>query len=246
MDFGKVLIRCSSLGCLFTEPKSKADKDAGNLSQTAKTHLIEVYAREIWGVEKDLLTKQMKKGVDAEAAAISLLSVVDGCIYEKNHTRGQNEWISGHADIVLEDEIIDTKVSWDAFSFLPKLAEEIDKTYYYQLQGYLWLWNKKVGRIAYCLVDTPDNIIQGELYRLLRSMDVVSEDSPEYKKAADKLISNMKFSHIDPQERVIEHYTVRSDEVIEQIPAKVAKAREFLKEFHTKHMNLSKKDTILV
>ena len=58
----KSLIRSSSLACLFTDPVSKADKEAGILSKTAKSHLIEVYAREIWGVEKDIVTKQMKTG----------------------------------------------------------------------------------------------------------------------------------------------------------------------------------------
>ncbi len=37
-DWNKTKIRCSSLGVLFTEPQSKADKDAGLLSKTAQTH----------------------------------------------------------------------------------------------------------------------------------------------------------------------------------------------------------------
>lgn len=61
MDWTKVLIRCSSLGCLFTEPQAKADKDAGNLSKTAKTHLKSVYIREKYGREKDIVTKTDEK-----------------------------------------------------------------------------------------------------------------------------------------------------------------------------------------
>jgi hypothetical protein len=40
MDFSQVKIHCSSLGCLFTEPQSKADKEAGKLSKTAQAHLV--------------------------------------------------------------------------------------------------------------------------------------------------------------------------------------------------------------
>ena len=44
MEFFNTLIHCSSIGKLLTEPISKADKESGELSKTAKTHLIEVYA----------------------------------------------------------------------------------------------------------------------------------------------------------------------------------------------------------
>lgn len=235
IDWNKVKIRASSLACLFTEPQAKADKDAGNLSKTAKTHLVEVYARELWGVEKDIITKQMRKGKDAEEASITLISRLDKALYVKHDDGVENDWISGHPDILTDDTVIDIKTSWDAFSFLPKIMEEMDKQYYYQLQAYCWLTGKTKGRIAYCLVDTPDNIIQGEKYRLLRLMDVVSEESPEYLKAAAVLESNMKFAHIEPRLRVINHYCNMEPEVIEKIPAKVTKAREFLEELYQKH-----------
>lgn len=236
-DLSKALIRCSSLSCLFTEPQSKADKEAGKLSATAKKHLIEVYAREIWGVEKDLITKQMKKGIEVEEEAITLLSRVDKRLHFKNGTRKSNEWITGHADIVEETLITDTKSSWDALTFLLKLMESIDKTYEYQLQGYLWLYNKSKGRVSYCLCDTPDNIIQGEKYKLLRSMNVATDEDPTFIEAARKLESNMKFSHIPPELRVINHYVDRDEEIIAQIPAKVERAREFLIELAEKHIS---------
>lgn len=239
-NWNNIKIRCSSLSCLFTEPQSKAAKEAGELSQTAKTHLIQIYARELWGVEKDLLTKQMQKGREAEQEAITMLSLLDGTLHLKNEEEAVNEFIRGHADIVEPSRITDTKCSWDAFTFLPKLTEEIDKTYFYQLQGYMWLWDKPSGRVSYLLVDTPENIIQGEKYRLLRSMDVVSEESPEYLREAARLESNMKFSHIPMELRAIHHYVERDEDIIAKIPQKVQKAREFLKELHEKHLSLYK------
>lgn len=241
INWSSVKIRCSSLACLFTEPKLVADKNAGNLSQTAKTHLIEVYARELWGVEKDIVTKQMKKGKEAEEDGLTLLSRLEKKLYIKNDERKENDWISGHADVVEPELIIDLKLSWDAFTFLPKIIEEVDKQYYFQLQGYMWLWNRNKARISYCLVDTPDNIIQGEKYRLLRSMNVVSEESPEYVAAAKILESNMKFSHIPMELRVVNQFVDREEAIVEKIPAKVEKAREFLTELHEKHLSLHPK-----
>lgn len=234
-DWDKTLIRCSSLGDLFTEPVSKADKDAGALSKTAKSHLIEVYAREIWGVEKDIVTKAIRKGRAAEESGITLLSLIDKRLYIKNDERKENQWLSGHADIIDDELVIDVKLSWDAFTFLPKLIEPLDKGYMYQLQGYMWLWGKQKARISYCLVNTPDNIIEGEKYRLLRGMDVVSEESPEFIAAAARLESNMKFDQIPRELRVINKFIDRDEEIIEKIPAKVKRAREFLAELQKLH-----------
>ena len=244
MTFENTLIRCSSLGCLFTEPRDKKAKEAGELSQTAKTHLVEVYARELWGVEKQVQTKQMQKGTEAEDDAILLKSRLDGVLYEKNQIRESNEWITGHADIVEPDFICDTKCSWDAFSFLPKLIENVDKDYELQLQGYMWLYNRPKAVVSYCLVSTPQNIVEGEKYRLLRSMDVVSEESPEFLRAWEKQKSAYYFDHIPIHLRIINHFVERNQEIIDQIPAKVAKAREFLAQLHERHINHNKLELV--
>jgi hypothetical protein len=238
MNFNQTKIRCSSLSCLFTEPQSKEDKLAGRLSKTAKTHLYKVYAKELWGVEKDILTKPMQKGVEAEDDAILLLSKVDGWLYEKNGDRHENDYISGHPDIIFDDTVIDIKCSWDALTFLPNITEEVSKEYYYQVQGYMWLMNKQKARIVYCLVDTPQGIINGEAYNLFRRMDCVTELDPKYVEALKKLTSNMVFSHIPEKHRVISQFVDRDEEIIEKIPSKVEKAREFLQEVYEKHMNL--------
>jgi len=52
MDFSEVKIHCSSLGHLFVEPKTKAAKDAGELSETAKSHLLKVYGKLYWRRER--------------------------------------------------------------------------------------------------------------------------------------------------------------------------------------------------
>jgi hypothetical protein len=239
-DFSKTLIRCSSLSCLFTEPQKKEDKLAGKLSKTAKSHLIQVYAREVWGVEKDILTKQMSKGIIGEEEGITLLSRVDRKLYVKNDERKENEWISGHADILDDEEVVDIKLSWDAFTFLANLDDNVNDVYFYQLQGYMALWGLKRARIAYCLVDTPESIRNDEKYRLLRKMDVATEENPDFLRAWEKVEMGMIFNHIPPEHRVICQTVLRDDEIIEKIPAKVERAREFLQELHEKHLQTNK------
>ena len=241
IDFQNTLIRCSSLGAIMTEPQAKAAKDAGELSKTAKTALIGTYIREVYGREKDITTKQMSKGIIGEDNGIELLSRHQGEIYSKSETRYNNEYLTGHPDIITQDNrIIDTKLSWDLWSYLPNITESLDKAYYYQLQGYMALTGAQSGSIAYVLVDTPQEIIEQEKYYLLKRMNCISEESPEYIEAAAGLEINMIYPDIPLEQRVLIFKVDRDDEVIDKIYEKIRKCRVFLQEFSQMHDNFNK------
>ena len=99
MNWNEILIRCSSIGNIMTEPKEKAAKDAGELSKTAKTHLKNVYIQEKYGREKDIVTKQMQKGIEVEEESITLLSRFQKKMLVKNEERLNNDYITGLPDI---------------------------------------------------------------------------------------------------------------------------------------------------
>ena len=240
MNFSETLIRSSSVGYLMTEPQLKADKEAGLLSKTAQRHLLDIYIAEKYGRKKDIQTKQMKKGVAVEQDSINLLSKYMETPFEKNEERLSNAYITGLPDIINENMVIDIKSSYDLWTFLGNLPDKLDSLYYWQLMSYMWLTNAEVGYIAYCLSNTPDNIIEQEKYYLLKNMDVVSEESPEYVKEAMKIEFNMKFDDIDVSERVLLFKVDRNDEDISKIERKVLKAREYLHEIEFTHLNFNK------
>jgi len=247
MNWNEVLIRCSSLGNLMTEPKEKAAKDAGELSKTAKSHLKKVYAKEKYGREQDIITKQMQKGTEVEEESITLLSRVLKKMLYKNDQRLSNNFITGLPDIydgksIYEsEEITDIKSSYDLFTFLPNIGEPLDRDYYYQLQGYMALSGAKRACIAYCLVDTPEHIIDSEKWKLFKAMDVISEESPEFIKEASKIEKNMRFGDIPKEERILLFPVERDEEAIAKIYEKVVKARIFLAEFEQAHLNFNNK-----
>jgi hypothetical protein len=224
----------------MTEPQLKADKEAGLLSKTAQRHLLDIYIAEKYGRKKDIQTKQMKKGVAVEQDSINLLSKYMETPFEKNEERLSNAYITGLPDIINENMVIDIKSSYDLWTFLGNLPDKLDSLYYWQLMSYMWLTNAEVGYIAYCLSNTPDNIIEQEKYYLLKNMDVVSEESPEYVKEAMKIEFNMKFDDIDVSERVLLFKVDRNDEDIAKIERKVLKAREYLHEIEFTHLNFNK------
>jgi hypothetical protein len=246
MNWNEILIRCSSLGALMTEPKDKASKEMGELSKTAKTHLKSIYIREKYGRQKDVVTKQMQKGLDVEEESITLLSRVQKKMLYKNEERLNNGYITGLPDIFEGENIrnaksiTDIKSSYDLFSFLGNIGESLDRDYYYQLQGYMALSGAPVAYIAYCLVNTPQNIIDGEKYRLLKSMNVISEESPEFVKEAMKIEKNLTFDDIPKEERVLIFKVEKDDDIIEKVNQTVIKARAYLAEFEQTHLNFNK------
>lgn len=240
MRWNETHIRASSVGYLMTEPQSKADKEAGLLSKTAQKHLLDVYIAEKYGRRKDIQTKQMKKGIEVEQDSIDLLSMYLKMPFSKNDQRFTNDFITGFPDIIDNDRIIDIKSSYDLWTFIGNIPDKLDSLYYWQMQSYMWLTSTKSAIIAYCLVNTPESIIEQEKYYMLKKMDVATEENPEYVKEAMKIEFNMSFDDISIEERVLMFKVGRNEDDILRIQQKVERAREFLRELEETHLNFNK------
>jgi hypothetical protein len=187
----------------------------------------------------------MKKGKEAEEDSITMLSKYLKKFLRKNKERIDNEYITGLPDTYEGEQIMgceiiyDIKTSWDIWTFLPNIGSKLNSDYYYQLQGYMWLTGCQKSAIVYCLADTPQNIIDAEKLKLLRSMNVISEESPEYIEAAAGLEINMIYPDMPLNEKILLFPVIRDESVIERISQKVIKAREFLYEFEKSHINFN-------
>jgi hypothetical protein len=240
MDFSTIRFRASSWGNLLTEPRTKGE---GALSITCQKELLKIYSQEVYGRKKDITTKQMDKGVQVEDSSIILFSKVTGEFYFKNDERLQNEWFTGHPDIfkgdnILNcDELYDIKSSWELDSFLPKLLEAPDKGYVAQLNAYYSLTGANSGGIVYCLVSAPLNILESEKKSLLWKMNVATEYAPEYLQAVGELEKLMMFEDIPEKERCIVIPVERDEELIQKMKDKVPVMRQWLQDFHTKHIS---------
>ena len=79
--------------------------------------------------------------------------------HKKNIERKTNEWLTGEADIVTPTKIIDIKSPWSLSTFPATSDSGRDKTYEWQGRAYMWLWDVPDFEIAYCLVNTPIELI---------------------------------------------------------------------------------------
>ena len=150
--------RCSSLGKLMTEPRSKSE---GVLSVGAKTYIRELAAQEIFGVEFEISSKAIEKGIEVEGDSIDLLNSVRGLSLFKNTERKSNEFITGECDLFDAEAKRghDIKSSWSIATFPITVADCEDRLYEWQMRGYMALWDADEWEVNYCLVDTPDRLI---------------------------------------------------------------------------------------
>jgi len=191
-----ILFRCSSLGKIMTEPKTKAE---GILSVGAKTYIRELAQQEILGVEFEFSSKETQKGIEVEDQSIALLNRVRGLSMTKNTERKTNGLITGECDLydAIRKRGHDLKSSWSAKTFPGWTKDCEDKLYEWQMRGYMQLWDADEWEVNYALVDTPENLIGYEPLQ----MHIVSH-IPEHMRLTSWVIKRDKEKEALIDERV--------------------------------------------
>jgi hypothetical protein len=213
-------VRCSAIGKIMTSPRSKSEL----LSQTAKTYVEEQVLLVKYGIRKTFSSRYTDKGnlVEDESIRIASEALELGFLI-KNDEHFSNDWLTGTPDVNTDTILLDVKSSWDATTF-PFFATEIpNKDYWFQLQGYMELVGKTDALLVYCLVNTPDDMVQDEIRRAHWNAKLLEED-PEL---IEQVTKRHNFDHI-PDNRRVKFFEVQKDEqVIEQIKERVELCREY-------------------
>lgn len=145
----------SSIGSLMTSPKSKAER----LSQGAKTYIKGKAKEDFYGYRSEINSKYIQKGLMQEQDSIDLLNTVRFEAYIKNSVRMIDKHMTGEADIVTDNLIIDVKTSWSLDTF-PALPEEgYESKYEWQLRGYMMLYDLPRAELIYCMVTTSNELL---------------------------------------------------------------------------------------
>lgn len=226
-------IRCSSIGFIMTDPKTKVERESGLLSDTAKTHLIDLYVSNEYNRHTDTFNKYCLKGNAVEEDSITLYSSIKRKVFFKNDTTLENDYLTGTPDlyegetIYKAEKIIDIKSSFDLYTFMrAKYAKELNKNYFYQLQGYMALTGAHEADLVYCLVNTPQIMIQDEQRRLQWKMNVLDNNSL-LEAGFEEIERNMTYNDIPAHERIFRINVKRDNMVIENIYSRVRKCRQY-------------------
>ena len=213
-------IRCSAIGKIMTNSRSKSEV----LSKTCKSYLQELAIEEMYGIKKEFSSRYTDKGIAVERNSIDLIQLVSdfGFMY-KNEEHFENDFLTGTPDVNTDNILLDVKSSYDATTF-PWFEEEIpNKDYYYQLQGYMALCNKRKSVLAYCLVNTPYQIVEDEVRRAHWKEHLIDE-SEELRADVE---ARHNFDHIPPEKR-IKTFEVRYDkDVVKAIYERIKECRKY-------------------
>lgn len=200
--------RCSMLYRLLPEPKAKSE----TISATAKSAVREIVKFDLFGYQSFDGNKYTEKGNELEDQAIRLSGLKRGLALKKNTERRENDWITGECDIYVPSRklIIDTKCSWDIGThpfFTDEAAEKAKKAGYdIQMQGYMWLWDCEEAQIDFCLLPTPEALIN------------TWQDPTKFIDLVEQI----------PQHKRITTVTIKRDEkLIEKIKQRVEIAQEY-------------------
>ncbi len=213
------------------------EKGNPHLSETTITHLIDKYISVKYGRRNDIQSRYTIKGLQVEEHSLTLYARYKKAFdypIRKNEETLSNKFISGTPDhfrgkIITEaTHITDIKSSWDIYTYYRTRFKKLNPMYYWQLQGYMALTGAKTSTLAYCLVDTPDQLINDEKRKLLWKMGVLTDQDPDYLEACIEIEKAMLFSDIPINERVYEIDIARNDEDIERLYNRIKQCREYM------------------
>lgn len=155
------MIRCSSIGKIMTKPRTKG----AEFSATAEAAMLEAAREKLFNVRRSLDDmKYIQKGVMCEDDGIRLYN--DVFLYDlkkvESTERRSNGVITGEPDLIAlgSQKGVDIKVAWSLLTFPLTEDQAGKKDYEWQARGYMCLFDLPEWEIAYCAIDTPDELLK--------------------------------------------------------------------------------------
>ena len=217
-------IRCSSIGKIMTDPRSKSEA----LSETTKTYCRQWLTEKVYGRRIDVTSKQMDKGTTMEGVAIDFAAniVEPSALWFKNEERFSDQCMAGTPDVLTDTHVFDIKCPW-SFSTFPLFETELpNKDYFWQLQGYMALTGRQSAAILYVLTDAPEHILNDEARKLSYQRGLGGDTTETIEEVRHLLTypdvaETLKFKRFD---------VARDDAAIEKIRDRVEACRGYIAE----------------
>ena len=194
------------------------------LSQGVKTYLEQLHKEEVFGKREEIRSKYLDKGIQVEEQSISLYSELTDTLFIKNKERRSNAFISGEPDNT-QGKIRDIKSSWSLSTFPMHDDRLTNSDYFWQLQGYMELFDKEESELIYCLVDTPEELINDEMRRTGWKLGFTA-DIPDDLEA--EIRNNMTFSDVPAPLRVKVFHIQRDRLAMRQLEEQIIRCRTYL------------------
>lgn len=204
----------------------------GNIKSIGKG--TESYVKSVWlereyGYREEFCTEEILKGQLCEQNSMELVKdVLGGEFRAKNQNYFKNDFIHGTPDIILkkQDYVEDVKTSFNLRTFT---EADLNKLYWWQGQGYMWLTGKKRYRLIYSLVKTPEELISNEKRRWFYKFGQ-DEYNPHFMAACEQIDKNNDLIDQLPKACRLKIFEFDFDpEKIELLKVKIESCRDFYK-----------------
>ena len=136
------------------------------LPQGLKSYCKQWLKEHLYKRRTEVKSKYIDKGNANEEDGFTLMAVELGLgMVYKNEDYKENDFMTGTCDLdhAKTDTVFDNKASWSLDTF-PMFEDVIpDKDYEWQIQGYMHLWKRSNGIVAYTLTDMPLDLLRHEI-----------------------------------------------------------------------------------
>jgi len=197
-------------------------RDNPELPAGARTYCRTWLKEQLYDRRKGFTSKYTDKGNICEDNSIVFLNGYCLLDMKKNEEFFSNDFMQGTPDILPTGEVWDVKNSWEPDTF-PLFDTKPDKGYWWQLQSYMALTDRKKARLVYTLMDAPAGLITDEARRASYKSDATADELLEYYTA------QMTYSDVDTNLRIKWFDFDRDDKAIEEIKVRVELCREYIK-----------------
>lgn len=175
---------------LMTDPRTKADKEAGKLSQTAQSYALELIAEKLTGERKEFSSPATDWGNYNEPFAIAEYQDLTGNqVLECGFIKHKTIPTGASPDGLVLGGCVEVKCPYNTVNHLNNvLSGEIPKEYYPQVQGQIWICELEwvdfisfdprisgMARISVVRVERDDKFIKELESRILRFNDYLNE-----------------------------------------------------------------------
>jgi hypothetical protein len=168
------------------------------LPQGAKTYAEKWFKEQLYMRRKKFTSKYTSKGNIVEDDSIKYIKeYLDLGFAVKNELFFSNTFCCGTPDVILVEEVIDAKNSYD-FDTFPLFEEKIDARYFWQGQGYMILTGARKYRLVYTLMDMPEKLVRAEAamrFKFADNIESFENNETIYKKSFDEICEEIRIQH---------------------------------------------------
>lgn len=136
-----------------------ASPDKASLPVGAITELDKLISQKLINWQDDFDFFTLEKGRQCENDSIELYNEIHDTFYVKNTERVTQGLLTGECDLLDSKEslVIDIKTAYSKKTY--PLFMKLSSLYEWQLRAYMHLYDVNQAELAYCLVNTPTELI---------------------------------------------------------------------------------------